>query len=156
VVSWLTLGIVWFGMSEEFNGLIAIAIAIGVGLGVGIAPVWIILRRELGFYKESHQKMIQMNKFLEDITLSGIDEKIAMLYGYTNDVKEWESKGIDVSFMTEKIVSDLTALTRIDERIINDQRIRLNEAITRLIRAMNNKKYDVIKIESVAKLLSTK
>lgn len=58
--------------------------------------------------------------------------------------------------MTEKIVADLTALTRIDERIIDDQRIRLNEAITRLIRAMNNKNYDVVKIESVAKLLSTK
>lgn len=65
-------------MSEEFNGLLAIAVAIGVGLGVGVAPVWIILRRELKFYKESHQKMVQMNKFLEDITLSGIDEKIAL------------------------------------------------------------------------------
>jgi hypothetical protein len=142
-------------MTEEFNGLLAIAIAIGVGLCVGIAPVWVILRRELGFYKKSHEEMVKMNKFSEDITLSGIDEKIAMLYGCINDVQDWESKGIDVGFMTEKIVSDLIALTRLNKRIIDDQRIRLNEVITRLIRAMDNKKYGVVKIESVAKLLST-
>jgi hypothetical protein len=98
--------------------------------------------------------MVDTNKFLRSVIQSLIDEKIAMLYEYTNDVKDWEGKKIDINFMTEKIVSDLTAIVKVKSRIDNnEQSIRLIEAIIRLTNEMKFKGYDIVKIEAVTKVL---
>ncbi len=60
-------------------------IAIGVGLGV---VVWDGFRRQRQSLEKTYGAMNIMNKYLENTSKAGVYEKIAMLYGYTNNVSE--------------------------------------------------------------------
>jgi hypothetical protein len=99
--------------------------------------------------------MKRMNNFLTRATLSQVDEKVAMLYSYSNDVKDWTKEGIDVTFMTSKIVSDITAITRLRNDISDDQKIKLNEAIRHLTDTMKKHNYDTGRIEDITKVLNS-
>jgi hypothetical protein len=88
--------------------------------------------------------------FLREIKRSQIDEKIAMLYGYSSSVKTWKNTRID--FMIERILSDIRAVGRIKTAINDDQRERLVVALTELFEEMKREGYteQVSKIESAA------
>ena len=140
------------------NGLspdgLAITLAIlGVGIPIGIGVI-LQLRSQTSRFMETQKEMNKMNTFSERSTLSQIDEKIARLYQYTSDVKSWKDKGIDITFRTNEMVADLTAIVRVKDHRTDDQKIKLNEVVRHLATAMKNENYDVGRIEDVAKLLS--
>jgi hypothetical protein len=81
----LGLSILFFMVGELLTGLIAIAVAIGVGF----APIWYILKGERnaiqGIQTQIKKDMQDMrnelhatNSGLNEIVLSGIDEKITV------------------------------------------------------------------------------
>jgi len=76
-------------------------------------------------------------------------------YTHTNNVKDWDKEGINATFMTNKIVSDITAITRLRNDINDDQRIKLNEAIRHLTNAMKDQKIDIGRIDDVTKVLNS-
>jgi hypothetical protein len=43
------------------------------------------------------------------VTLSSVDEKIAVLYSHANSVKHWNKQGIDSNLMQSQIVADMFA-----------------------------------------------
>lgn len=139
------------GLSSD--GLAITVTILGVGVGVGLGVIW-QLRNQTSRFVETRNEMGKMNRFSERSTLSQIDEKIARLYQYTSDVKNWKTNGIDITFRTNEIVADLTAIVRVKDHRTDDQKIKLNEVVRHLTTAMKNENYDVGRIEDVAKLLS--
>jgi hypothetical protein len=146
-----------YGLSNDGLALVGIIAAVGLAIFLQIRSELkhqtTALRSQTNNFVQTEEEMEKMNRFLAESTEGAVDEKIAVLYKHTNDVKNLQN--IDINYLTERIVSDLTSMTRVNSRILKDQRIRLNEAISRLTTIMHDKKYDTVKIESVAKLLAS-
>jgi hypothetical protein len=124
-----------------FWGLIGIAGVLG-GLGI---PYLII-------YWKRTTKFQDMTNFLTRLVLMQLDEKIAVLDGYILNAPSWQVS--DVSQMTDKIVSDLTAISRIRNDISDDQRIRIRERLIRLTNILKKNNHDTARIEAVMGLLN--
>jgi hypothetical protein len=73
-------------VGELATGLFAIAIAIGLGL----FPIWFILRRESSRSQNIEREIQAIKPLLNDMIISAIDEKIAMLYTYETMARGWE------------------------------------------------------------------
>jgi hypothetical protein len=132
------------------NDGLSIVIAI---IGVGVV-IFLQLKTQTSKFTQTQSEMIIMNCFQKDITLSHIDEKIAVLYGYSLDAKNWKSADGAVATMTDKLVADITAIIRVRNYIGVDQKIKLNEALRHLINSMSSNNYDTGRIEDVSKLLT--
>ncbi len=94
------------------SGLAVIALAIGFGLGK------------------------RLNDFLNETRRGLVDEKIAMLYGYANDVKNWDSD-IEIKYKPERIKSDMRSLGRMKKAIQQGQKEDLVTAKDDLLVEMN-------------------
>jgi hypothetical protein len=92
-------------------GLVSIAGVIG-GLGV---PYLII-------YWKRTNKFQDLTGFLSRLTLMQIDEKIAMLDGYIQAAPTWQTE--IATSMTERIASDIRAISRIRNDILDDQQTK--------------------------------
>jgi len=55
--------------------------------------------------------------------------------------------------MTDRVVADVTSIIRIRDYIMDDQKIRLNEALRHLTKSMSSNNYDIGRIEDISKLL---
>jgi hypothetical protein len=134
------IGIVLFMAGELFLGLLAVAIAIGLGL----FPIWYILRKESGISEANKKHMEDMNEYLHKIILSGIDEKISVLYTYEVNIDSWRhSHNLDMNFhtriVTDKIKADLRALSKLQSIMTSDQKELCHgviRGITKLMRDM--------------------
>ena len=84
---------------ELLTGLIAIA----VGIAAGLSPIWYILKGERDAVMKIQAQMntdVQdikseihaTNNRLEQIVLSGIDEKITVLGGYIDWINIWKNR----------------------------------------------------------------
>jgi hypothetical protein len=138
--TWVPL-IVFMSEDGTFWGLIGI---VGVFAGLGI-PYLII-------YWKRTTKFQDMTNFLTRLILMQIDEKIAVLDDYILNAPNWQAK--DVIQMTDRIVSDLTAISRIRNDISDDQRIRIRERLIRLTNILRKNNHDTAKIEAVTGLLN--
>jgi len=58
-----------------------------------------------------------------------------------------------VRTMTDRVVADVTSIIRIRDYIMDDQKIRLNEALRHLTKSMSSNNYDIGRIEDISKLL---
>lgn len=127
-----------------FQGLVSIAISI---LSVGIPAIWV--------YKKRTTEFDETLKFLERIVLSQIDEKIAILQMYPLEVNNWKNHGMQfVNQMTNRITSDITAISRLKNDISNEQRISINEALIKLVNEMKNNNLETSRIEGVLRILN--
>jgi hypothetical protein len=127
-----------------FWGLIGIALTI---LGLGIPYIWV--------YKKRTNEFDETLKFLERFVQSQIDEKIAVLQMYPLEVNNWKSHGMQfVNQMTNRITSDITAISRLKNDISNEQRIAINEALIKLVNEMKNNNLETSKIEGVLRILN--
>jgi hypothetical protein len=77
-------------VGELFLGLIGIAIAIGASA----IAIYIEMRRGRG-------QVEGMFDYLKNSAMGNVDEKIAVLYMHTNNVKNWRLAGIDVNSMAD-------------------------------------------------------
>jgi hypothetical protein len=76
----LAIGVLTFGVSSD---ALAIALAIiGAALAISL-PITFEMRSQIG-------NMTRMNNFLTRTALSQVDEKVAILYAYINNVKNWQ------------------------------------------------------------------
>jgi len=100
-----------------FFGILAIALAIGFGIGKRIKDSIQETRRGL------------------------IDEKIAMMYGYVNDVNSWKARNINVEYMTERIIADIRSVGRIKHSVKDKQKENLKLAGEGLQHEMTNEGY---------------
>ena len=127
-----------------FWGLLTIAMTI---LGLGI--MYYIEYRKRG------NDFDDMFDFLEKMVLSQVDEKIAVLHIYSSQVPDWVSKGNEfIHYITNRIASDITAISRFRNDISDEQKIAINEQLIRLTTAMRNNNLDSAKIEAVRQLLN--
>jgi hypothetical protein len=92
-----------------------------------------------------------MTGFLTRLTLMQIDEKIAVLDAYILEAPTWQAS--IVVQKTERIVSDIRAISRIRGDILDDQRIMLQERLIRLRNTLKDNHHDTSKIEAVMRLL---
>jgi hypothetical protein len=151
------IAFVLFMVGEIFLGLLAVAIAIGLGL----FPIWYILKKETGVSEANKKQMEDMNSFLHNIILSGIDEKISVLYTYEITIDSWRSThNMDMNFhtriVTDKIKSDIRALNKLKSIMTPDQKELCHgviRGITGLMKDMAQSE-KAGEIEDVAKLLS--
>jgi hypothetical protein len=127
-----------------FWGLVAIASTI---LGLGITYYIEYRKRGTDFD--------DMLDFLEKMVLSQVDEKIAVLHIYSSQVPDWVTKGNEyIYYIINRIVSDITAISRFRNDISDEQKIAINEQLIRLTTAMRKNNLDSAKIEAVRQLLN--
>lgn len=100
-----------------FFGLLSIALAV-VGL-------WFVLGKTIrDFLKQSKQ--------------SQVDGKIASLFGYTTEIKTWDTRGVS----PDRIASDLMAIMRIKDAMTDEQKTRVLEALSKITTLMKKTKYE--------------
>ena len=103
-------------LHQYFYWFLSVALAIGFGLGK------------------------RVNDFLNETRRGTVDEKIAMLYGYTNDVKAWDASDTNTRFKVERIKSDLRSIGRMKKAIQQGQKEDLISAKDQLIQEMKRNK----------------
>jgi hypothetical protein len=86
----------WGLYPSIFGGLLTIALAIGFGLAK------------------------RLNDFLNETRRGLVDENIAMLYGYANDVKNWHEA--EIKYKVERIKSDMRSLGRMKRQYKKDRK----------------------------------
>lgn len=122
-------------VGETFVGLLSVAIAVA---GAGIALV-IELRKGRG-------DVNGMLNFLRNSTLSTIDEKIAVLYSYANNVPTWKDKKLNPQLMERQILSDISSIARVRNNIDYSQWREVIKVLTSLIESMDKAGYDTKEI----------
>lgn len=132
--------IVFMSDSGTYWGLIGV---VGVIAGLGI-PYLIV-------YWKRTSKFQDMTGFLTRLTLMQIDEKIAIMDEYIIKASTWDDATMNQQ--TDRIVSDIRAISRIRNDILDDQRIMLRERLIRLKNILTDKHHDTAKIEAVMGLL---
>src|SRR5438128_1888010 len=78
----------WIGIAGTFSGPIAASV-IGIGL-----LIWQELKKQETRYAQTSQELSNLNVFLQKITLSQIQEKIAVLHDYPTQVPDWKNEDI--------------------------------------------------------------
>jgi hypothetical protein len=126
--------------SGTYWGLIGIA---GVIAGLGVPY--------LAIYWKRTSKFQDMTDFLTRLTLMQIDEKIAVMDNYILEASRWDASIVNQKM--ERIVSDIRAISRIRNDILDDQRIMLRERLIRLKNVLSDRHFDTAKIEAVMGLL---
>ena len=140
-------------VGELLTGLIAIA----VGIAAGLSPIWYILKGERSAIKEIQTEMrIDMqniiaetratNSRLEQIVLSGIDEKITVLGRCIDAINTWKSKEDRTEEIfknaVDSIKSDIRACAKYNLSMNPEQRTLLHGTLRRIAEALQHKKYD--------------
>ena len=100
-----------------FFGFLTLALTIGFGIG----------KRFKDFIQETRRGLI--------------DEKIAMIYGYANDVKSWKIKNINIEYITERIIADIRSVSRIKDSVKDEQKENLKLAVEGLQNEMTKEGY---------------
>ena len=132
--------IIFMSDSGTYWGLIGI---VGVIAGLGIPYLIIHWKRT--------SKFQDVTGFLTRLTLMQIDEKIAIMDEYIIKASTWDDATMNQQ--TDRIVSDIRAISRIRNDILDDQRIMLRERLIRLKNILTDKHHDTAKIEAVMGLL---
>jgi hypothetical protein len=147
----LSLAVIFLMVGELLVGLIAIAVASAVGIG----PIWHILRSERntirGIQTQMRTDMQNIinetratNNRLEQIVLSGIDEKITVLGRCIDWINAWKSREDKTEIFTnaaDSIKSDIRACAKYNSSMNSEQRTHLYGTLRRIIEALQNKKY---------------
>jgi hypothetical protein len=136
----MTPVIIFMSDCGSFWGLVGIGDVIA---GLGIPYVLIYWKRT--------SKFQDTTGFLTRLTLMQIDEKIAVLDGYVLSASTWQAQF--VVQITDRIVSDIRAISRIRHDILDDQRIMLRERLIRLRNILHENHHDTARIEAVMGLL---
>jgi hypothetical protein len=149
----LCLSVIFFMVGELLVGLIAIAVAIAVGIG----PLWYILRGERNAIREIQTQMKTdmqnitsetraTNNRLEQIVLSGIDEKITVLGRYIDWTNTWkirENRTEEIfKNAVDSIKSDIRACAKYNSSMNPEQRTLLHGTLRKITEALQNKKYN--------------
>lgn len=124
-----------FMVGETFVGLLSVALAVA---GAGIALV-VELRKGRG-------DINNMLNFLRNSTFSTIDEKIAVLYSYANNVQTWKDKKLNPQLMENQILSDISSIARVRNNMDYPQWREVIKVLTSLIESMQNGGYDTREI----------
>jgi hypothetical protein len=147
----LGLSVIFFMTGELLTGLIAIAVAIAAGL----SPIWYILKGERSAIREIQTEMSTemqniiretraTNNRLEQIVLSGIDEKITVLGRYVDGINTWKSREDRTEEIfknaIDSIKSDIRA--KYNSSMNPEQRTLLHGTLRRIAEALQRKKYD--------------
>jgi hypothetical protein len=78
-----------YGLSNDALAIVGIIIALGAAVFFQLRNEMKnqtkVLRNQTGNFIETQKEMSTMNIFLKQTTMSQIDEKVAMLYGYSLD-----------------------------------------------------------------------
>ena len=161
IILYLAIPVILFMIYGLSNDALAI---VGIIIAVGVAIVFQLrnemknqtkeLRNQTSNFTETQKEMNTMNTFLKQTTMSQIDEKVAMLYGYALGAKDWKNIEHGVKTMTDRVVADITAIVRIRRYVNDDQMIKLNESLRHLRDSMSKNNYDIGRIEDVSKLLN--
>lgn len=122
-------------VGETFWGLVGVALAI-VGAGIALVSE---LRRGRG-------DINGMLNFLRNSAISSVDEKIAVLYGYANDVSRWKDKKLNSDLMINQILSDISSIARVRNNIEYSQWREVIRVLTSLIESMQKEGYDTKEI----------
>lgn len=130
-------------VNETFSGLISSA-------GVIAASV-IALLLEM---RKGRGQVGKMLDYLRNSSMGNVDEKIAVLYMYTNNVRTWRASGINVDHMTSQICSDLLSIGRVSNNMTLEQWIELHRALRILIETMKAHDFDTSRIEDMRNALS--
>jgi hypothetical protein len=136
LIIYLPLVFVLFMVNETFWGLIGSA-AVIVG---AIFALILEMRRGRG-------DINSMLDFLRNSAASTIDEKIAVLYAYTNHVPKWKEEGINIDYMRYQILADISSIAKIRGRMGWEQWRELIRVLGLLIEAMQKEGIDAKEIQ---------
>jgi Na+/proline symporter len=131
--------IVFMAEADTFWGLVSIA-----GVIAGLEAPYLVI------YWKRTTKFREMTGFLTRLTLMQI-EKIAVLDAYVLEAPGWQAQF--VAQITDRIVSDIRAISRIRNDILDDQRIMLRERLIRLRNILHDNHHDTARIEAEMGLL---
>jgi hypothetical protein len=136
LIIYLPLVLVLFMVNETFWGLIGSAAVIGGAIFALILEM-----------RKGRGDINSMLNFLGDSAASTIDEKIAVLYGYTNNVPKWKEEGINVDLMEHQILADISSIAKIRNRMEWQQWRELIRVLGLLIEAMQKEEIDAKEIQ---------
>jgi hypothetical protein len=139
-------------VGELLVGLIAIAIGIGAGLG----PIWYILHGEKKAIKdiqhhintkldEVRSEVVTTNERLQQIVMSGIDEKIAVFTTYIDYIQTWSNKqtiiGPTYRNYIDRIKSDIRSLAKYAASMNESQKVDVRGILRKIINALEVKNH---------------
>jgi hypothetical protein len=133
---YLPIALTFFMVGETFWGLIGSAAVIGGAIFALILE----MRRGRG-------DINSMLDFLRNSAASTIDEKIAVLYGYTNNVPKWKEESINIDYMRHQILADISSIAKIRGRMGWEQWRELIRVLGLLIEAMQKEGIDAKEIQ---------
>jgi len=136
LIIYLPLVLVLFMVNETFWGLIGSAAVIGGAIFALILEM-----------RKGRGDINSMLNFLGDSAASTIDEKISVLYGYTNNVPKWKEEGINVDLMEHQILADISSIAKIRNRMEWQQWRELIRVLGLLIEAMQKEEIDAKEIQ---------
>jgi predicted ferric reductase len=127
-----------FFVNELFWGVIGL-----IGLGIAIV---IELRKTRNVFTN-------ILEFLTNSALSTVDEKIAVLYQYTQGIPNWQRNGIDTGLMISTIVSDINSVARLRNRMTWEQWREFHRVLILLTDTMRRAGINTIDIDAAREAL---
>lgn len=81
--------------------------------------------------------------------MGNVDEKIAVLFMHSNNVRNWIPAGINVDNMLSQITSDVSSLARVRNNMTWEQWVELHRALRILIETMNANHFDTARLRDI-------
>jgi hypothetical protein len=108
----------WIGIAATFSLPIAAAV-----IGIGIFILQELRGQKTGFTRTT-QDLKQLNVFLRRITLSQIQEKIAILHDYPTQIPDWKTDSI-FRYKIDRLISDIRAIQEVRMLLTDTQKEKI-------------------------------
>ena len=109
----------WIGIAGTFSAPIAASI-----IAIGVL-IWQELKKQETRYAETSRELNNINDFLQKITRSQIQEKIAVLNDYATQIPDWKDKNL-LEHKTNRIISDIRAIQQVRTLLTDTQKEELH------------------------------
>lgn len=143
----LLSGLVALSFDSIFWGLSSIAVAIAF---FAIANSW-GQRKDRLAYGKTQTSLDTISKYFEQNAKAAIEEKIGVLNRLTAEISGWDATNADAHL--DRAASDIRAVVYLKDFREGDQKERLNAAIRKLKKAIEDRHLESGRIDDVAKLL---
>jgi hypothetical protein len=129
-------------VNETTWGLIGVALTIGASA----LAIYIELRRNRG-------QVSKMLRYLRNSAMGNVDEKIAVLFMHSNNVRNWNAIGINIDNMISQITSDVSSIARVRRNMTWEQWVELHRALRILIETMEANHFNTARLRDMQNAL---
>jgi hypothetical protein len=152
----LIIGMIGIWLMVDFWGWIGIVGTLGGIIGGAVIAIglmnWQELRTQNSRFTQTTQELNNLNVFLRRITLSQIQEKIAVLHDYPTQIPEWKSDNI-IRYKTDRMISDIRAIQEVRTLLRDNQIEEIHTIRDDIANAMSGKQEFLSRINAAFQIV---